>query len=218
MRETNPPSNEKLMAGLADYLVEQRFDLKVLMRQILLSQTYQRSSQPLPGNAADTRFYSRYYPRRLMAEVLLDALSQATSVPTKLGAYPLGWRAIQLPESDVESYFLKSFGRPERLLTCECERTKEPSMAQVLHIANGDTLNEKLKAKGNRIDDLLAKQTPDGQIVEDVYLAALSRMPTEAERKQIVEVLSATPAPERRAALEDLLWGVLSSKEFLFNR
>ena len=218
MRETNPPSNERLMAALASYLVEQKFDLKALMRQILQSQAYQRSSQPLPGNATDTRFYSRYYPRRLMAEVMLDGLSQVTGVPTKLGSYPLGWRAMQLPESDVESYFLKSFGRPERLLTCECERSKEPSMAQVLHIANGDTLNEKLKAKGNRIDQLIAKQTPDAAIVDEIYLAALGRMPTDGERRQIEEVLSATAFAEKRAALEDLFWGVLSSKEFLFNR
>jgi hypothetical protein len=218
MRETNPPSNEMLMAALAAHLVEQKFDLKALMRQILQSQAYQRSSQPLPGNTTDTRFYSRYYPRRLMAEVMLDALSQTTGVPTTFKGYPKGWRAMQLPESDVESYFLKSFGRPERLLTCECERTKEPSMAQVLHIANGDTLNGKLKGKGNRIDQLTAKQTPDATIVEEIYLAALSRPPTDGERKQIVEVLSTTPAAEKRAALEDLFWGVLSSKEFLFNR
>jgi hypothetical protein len=218
MRETNPPSNDKLMNALADYLVEQKFDLKSLMRLILQSQTYQRSSQPLPGNSADTRFYSHYYPRRLMAEVLLDALSQATAAPTKLGAYPMGWRAIQLPDSNVDSYFLQSFGRPERLLTCECERTKEPSMAQVLHIANGDTLNQKLKAKNNRIDQLVAAKTPDEKIIEDAYLSGLSRLPTDAEKKKILEVLASTPAAEKRAALEDLFWGVLSSKEFLFNR
>ena len=218
MRETNPPSNEKLMAALTGYLVEQKFDLKALMREILQSQTYQRSSQPVPGNATDTRFYSRYYPKRLMAEVLLDALSQATGAPTKLGGYPLGWRAMQLPDSNVASYFLQSFGRPERLLTCECERTTEPSMAQVLHIANGDTLNNKLKAKKNRIDKLLAAKTPDDTIVEEAYLAGLCRLPTDAEKKQILDVLSATPTASKREALEDLFWGVLSSKEFLFNR
>jgi hypothetical protein len=218
MRETNPPSNEKLMAAVAGYLVEQHFDLKALMREILHSQAYQRSSTPLPGNATDTRYYSRYYPRRMMAEVLLDAMSEVTAAPTKLAPYPMGWRAIQIPDSNVESYFLRSFGRPERLLTCECERTKEPSMAQVLHIANGDTLNQKLKAKDNTIEKLLKAKAPDEKIVEDAYLAALSRMPSDAERKQIVEVLSTTPAEKKREAVEDLFWGVLSSKEFLFNR
>jgi hypothetical protein len=218
MRETNPPSNEKLMAALANYLVEQKFDLKSLMREILQSQTYQRSSQPLKENATDTRFYSRYYPKRMMAEVLLDALSQVTGSPTKLGPYPMGWRAIQLPDSNVESYFLQSFGRPERLLTCECERTKEPSMAQVLHIANGDTLNMKLRAKDNRIDKLLKAKTSDDGIVEDAYLSGLSRLPGDAEKKQILEVLASTPAEKKREAVEDLYWGVLSSREFLFNR
>lgn len=218
MRETNPPSNEQLMAALAGYLVEQKFDLKALMRQILQSQTYQRSSRPLPGNAGDTRFYSHFYPRRMMAEALLDALSQTTGAPTQLGGYPLGWRAMQIPDSNVENYFLESFGRPDRNATCECERAKEPSMAQVLHIANGDTLNQKLKAKDNRIDQLLAQNTPDAQIVDEAYLAALSRPPTEAEKTQILAILAATPAENKREALEDLFWGVLSSKEFLFNR
>jgi hypothetical protein len=206
------------MAALAGYLVEQKFDLKALMRQILQSQTYQRSSQPLPGNATDARFYSRYYPRRLMAEVLLDALSQVSAAPTKLGNYPMGWRAIQLPDSNVNNYFLESFGRPERSITCECERAKEPSMAQVLHIANGDTLNQKLKAKDNRIKRLIAEKVPDDKLIEEVYFAALSRPPTDAERKEILDVLAATPATNKREAIEDLFWGVLSSKEFLFNR
>jgi hypothetical protein len=153
-----------------------------------------------------------------MAEVLLDALSEVTASPTKLGGYPMGWRAIQLPDSNVDSYFLQSFGRPERLLTCECERTKEPSMAQVLHIANGDTLNQKLKAKANRIDQLVAAKTPDEKIVDEAYLSGLSRLPTDGEKKKILDVLASTPAAEKRAALEDLFWGVLSSKEFLFNR
>lgn len=218
MRETNPPSNETLMAALAGYLAEQKFDLKALMRQILQSQTYQRSSRPLPGNASDTRFYSRYYPRRLMAEVLLDALSQVSGSPTQFAGYPMGWRAMQLPDSTVPSYFLESFGRPDRIITCECERANEPSMAQVLNIANGDTLNQKLKAKNNRIERLLAQNTPDEELVQELYLSALSRSPSDAEMKQIAGVLGMTPPDKKRETLEDLFWGVLSSKEFLFNR
>jgi hypothetical protein len=161
MRETNPPSNEKLMAALADYLVKNNFDLKALTRLVLRSETYQRESRPAPGGEKDTRFYSHYYPRRLMAEVMLDAFSQVTAAPTPFKDMPPGWRALQLPDSNVESYFLESFGRAERKLTCECERTEEPSMAQVLHIANGDTVNQKLKQPNNRLDQLLAKNTPD---------------------------------------------------------
>jgi hypothetical protein len=227
MRKTNPASNDRLLNALAAHLVEQKFDLKALMRTILRSQTYQRASRPLPGNAAEKRFYSHYYPRRMMAEVALDALSQVTGAPTEFRqaaergpaafAYPVGWRALQLPDSNIDSYFLKSFGRADRIITCECERTAAPSMSQALHIANGDTLNQKLKAKNNRIDQLLAAKTTDQALVDDVYLAALSRFPTAEEMKQLVALLSEVKDATRREAIEDLYWGLLSSKEFLFN-
>ncbi len=179
LRVTNPASNEKLLSAIANYLADQRFDLKALMRAILQSEAYQRSSESLPENQADSRFYSRYYPRRLMAEVLLDAYAQVTGVPTEfqtdlrnenrgLGEkYPLGSRAVQLPDTKIASYFLKTFGRPDREKTCECERTAEPNIAQVLHIANGDTINQKLGAKENTITRQLAAKTPPEKIVED---------------------------------------------------
>lgn len=216
MRLTNPASNEELLAAAARHLVENRFDLKALMRAILQSKTYQRSSQPLPENAADTRFYSRYYPRRMMAEVLLDALSQVSGSPTQFGDYPAGWRALQLPDANVNSYFLKTFGRPERAVTCECERTADPTMVQVLHISNGDSLNDKLAAKGNWIEKLLAAGTPDDKLIESVYLAALSRFPTDAEQQNLIAAL-AEPGQDKRQLVEDLFWSVLSSREFLFN-
>jgi hypothetical protein len=227
MRLTNPPSNPKLLDALAKHLADGGFDLKALMRTILRSETYQRTSAAQPGNGAERRFYSHYYPRRLMAEVALDALSQVTGAPTEFKqaeergrpspfAYPKGWRALQLPDSNIDSYFLKSFGRADRILPCECERTSEPSMAQALHIANGDTLNQKLRVKGNRIDQVLESKPGDERIVEDAYLSALGRMPTDAERKRILVILGAGGA-DRRELVEDLYWGVLSSKEFLFN-
>src|SRR5205823_11344136 len=162
-----------------------KFDLKALMRAILQSEAYQRTSKALPENAADTRFYSHYYPKRLMAEVLLDAFSQVTGVPTEFrtdlrnenqglgGKYPMGMRALQLPDTKIASYFLKTFGRPDREKTCECERTAEPSVTQVLHIANGDTINQKLAAKGNRLEKLLADKTSPEKIVEEAYLRSL---------------------------------------------
>jgi hypothetical protein len=227
MRKTNPASNDKLLAALADHLARQKFDLKALMRTILRSQTYQRASQPLPGNAAERRFYSHYYPRRVMAEVALDSLSQVTRAPTEFKqaaergpagfAYPVGWRALQLPDTNIDSYFLKSFGRPDRIITCECERTAAPSMSQALHIANGDTLNQKLKAKNNRIEQLLAAKTPDEGIVEEIYLAALSRYPAAEEKSKLLALLAEAKDAARREAVEDLFWGILSSKEFLFN-
>jgi hypothetical protein len=132
-------------------------------------------------------------------------------------AYPAGTRALQLPDASVDSYFLRTFGRPERLITCECERSDEPTMAQVLHLANGGTLNGKLQAAGNRIDQWIAAATADAAIVEELYLGALSRRPTDDELKRIGDLLHETPAAERRAALEDLCWSVLTSREFLFN-
>ena len=227
MRKTNPASNDRLLTALADHLAKQKFDLKALMRTILQSQTYQRASLPLPGNAAEKRFYSHYYPRRVMAEVALDALSQVTGAPTEFKqaaergagnfAYPVGWRALQLPDTNIDSYFLKSFGRPDRIITCECERTAAPSMSQALHIANGDTLNQKLKAKNNRIEQLLGAKATDEKIVEDVYLAALSRFPSAEEKARLLALLADAKDANRREAVEDLFWGVLSSREFLFN-
>ncbi len=229
LRMTNPASNEKLLSAAANYLAEQRFDLKALMRAILQSEAYQRSSQALPENQADTRFYSRYYPRRLMAEVLLDAYSQVTGVPTEfrtdlrnenrgLGEkYPPDLRAIQLPDTKIASYFLKTFGRPDREKTCECERTAEPNVAQVLHIANGDTINQKLEAKENAISRQLDAKTPPERIVEEAYLSALSREPTKSERESMRRALAGSPEAALRPAVEDLYWALLSSKEFLFN-
>ena len=222
MRLTNPASNEPLLAEAAQYLLQHNYDLKALMRVILQSAPYQRSSRPLPENRDDERFYSRYYPRRLSAEVLLDAVSQVTSVPTEFKMadnkpYAKGTRALQLPDANVDSYFLKTFGRPERLITCDCERSDEPSMTQVLHMANGSTLNGKLQMAGNRLDQLLGANAAPETIIEELYLAALSRFPTAEERMQLLAALRETPDAERRVAYEDLYWSVLSSREFLFN-
>lgn len=230
LRLTNPASNDKLLNEAAAYLVANKFDLKSLMRAIMRSETYQRSSVAVAENKDDTRYYSRYYPRRLMAEVMLDAVSQVTAVPTTfrmdkrnanrgLGdSYPMGYRALQLPDSNTVSYFLASFGRPDRVQTCDCERTNEPSMAQALHIANGETLNVKLAAKDNRVERLLASGKPDAAIVEEAYLHAISRLPTAAESERVTKILASTTTPaDKRAALEDVFWSLMSSREFLFN-
>ncbi len=217
IRLTNPPSNAELFHAAAKYLVEQKYDVKALMRVILQSATYARSSQALSENLDDQRFYSRYYPRRMMAEVLLDAVSQVSGSPSNFGDYAPGWRALQLPDVNVNSYFLKTFGRPLRNITCECERTAQPSMVQVLHISNGDTINQKLEAKGNRIEQLLAANMTNEQIIEEAYLAALSRFPTDAERAKLLTALSDSQEANKRLLIEDLYWSILSSKEFLFN-
>jgi hypothetical protein len=216
LRVTNPPSNAELLDAAAKYLVDHQFDLKELMRAILTSQAYQRSSQPTLGNEVDERFYARYYPRRLKAELLLDAVSQVTAAPTEFKDQTKGVRALQLNDSAVASYFLQTFGRPDRVITCECERSDEPSMTQVLHLFNGDTLNQKLQAAGNRIDGLMNSGVDDGAVIEGLYLEALSRPPTEQEKAALLSSMKVEKPDDRRAAIEDLFWGVLTSREFLF--
>lgn len=231
MRASNPASNEELLQALADYLVDQRYDLKALMRQILQSEVYQRSSVPTSENEGDRRHYSRYYPRRMMAEVLLDAISEVTSVPTEFnkiafpGAdirdtkfYAKGTRAIQLYDSAVQSYFLQTFGRNQRRITCECERSDEPSMVQVLHINNGSTINGKLQTEGNRLDQWLTKHKgDDAALLNDVFLTTLARYPRDHERTAMRQLLAEAPAERRRETLEDIVWAIVSSREFLFN-
>jgi len=229
LRVTNPASNEKLLSAAAKFLADEKFNLKALMRAILQSETYQRSSEAMPGNAADTRFYSRYYPKRLMAEVLLDAYSQVSGVPTEFRVdlrnqnrglgdkYPAGLRALQLPDTMTFSYFLETFGRPDRLKTCECERTAEPSMSQALHIANGDTLNKKLAATNSVVAKLLAAKAPDERIVEETYLACLARFPTSVEKQKLLSALTAAKDDERRLVIEDIYWALMSTREFIFN-
>jgi hypothetical protein len=234
MRVSNPSSNEALLTALADYLVDNDYDLKSLMRLMMRSATYQRSSQPLPGNAAESRFYSRYYPKRLMAEVLLDAISDVTDVPTEFnqilfpGAdvaatdfYPTGTRALELWDSAVNSYFLKTFGRNTRDITCECERSNEPSMVQVLHLSNGETLNGKLQSDQSRVAKLLETEAANAEILSEVFLRCLCRPPTDVEQTQLTVLLEEAQAAEEpateRLAVEDLFWSLMTSREFLFN-
>lgn len=233
MRVSNPPSDDALLAATAAFLVKNKYDLKPLMRMILQSNAYQRSSEPLPGNRSDRRFYSRYYPRRLSAETLHDAIVQATDVPTKFefiafpGAdkqktdfYPLGTRAIQLYDSAVDNYFLQTFGRNQRRIVCECERSDVPTIVQTLHLSNGSTLNEKLHAPGNRLARLIglrAAGMSDQGLIDEIYLTCLARYPTPSERLRLVESIPPPGDPTEAEIVEDLFWGLITSREFLFN-
>jgi hypothetical protein len=228
LRMSNPASNEKLLAALAGYLVKQRYDLKSLMRLILTSETYRRSSVPLPENKDDRRHYSRYYPRRLMAEVLSDAISDVTGVrdafseillndgSTEKVEYAPQTRALQLRDSAVKNYFLKTFGRNAREITCECGRSNQPSLVQALHLSNGATVNEKLAARSGRITQILATDAAPGQIIEEAYQLCLSRPPSPEQRRKFEELLAAAKPEEKRHAVEDLYWSLLTSREFLF--
>ncbi len=219
LRLTNPATNEPLMEALCLDLSEQGYDLKALMRSILTSAAYQRSSEGADPAAPDNINYSQYIARRLKAEVLLDTYSQVTEAPTPFNGYPAGYRALQLRDSLVASYFLDAFGRPERRQTCECERTDDASIAQTLHLANGDTLNKKLQAEGSILARYESENTADEAAVEDIFWRAFGRPPNETERKECVTMLASATQSEggRRPALEDIVWALLTSKEFLFN-
>lgn len=229
LRLSNPASNEPLLAAASQYLVDKGFDLKELMRAILDCETYGRSSQPIPQNATESKYLTRYYPRRLMAEVLLDSIDQVleTSSPfttvafpgadsQKTDFYPVGTRAIQLYDAAIDSYFLKTFGRNPREITCECERSAEPSMVQVLHLSNGDTLNPKLGDTSNRISRWFDEGISNDELVRRLYRVALARRPTEVETKELLTVI-AEYGDDRRQAIEDAFWSVLTSSEFTFN-
>jgi hypothetical protein len=226
LRATNPPSDEPLLDWLVADFLAHRYDVKHLIRTIMSSAAYARSSVPVPGNEADLKFLSHYPVKRLPAEVLLDAIARVTGVPTPFKGFPSGWRSLQLPDSKVQSTFLEAFGRPERLSTCSCERSADPSMAQALHLANGDTLNQKLRSETGAVAAALAANRSDGEIVDGLFLAALARRPTEAEQGRLLPILAGASeglsdakaiAAARRQAVEDLYWATLTRNEFLFN-
>jgi hypothetical protein len=226
MRATNPPSNEELLAALTKDFVARGFDLQHLIRTIMNSAAYQRSSRANETNRQDERYYSRYIIRRLPAEVMLDAISQVTGVPTDFPGYPPGMRALELPDARVNSYFLQIFGRPPRVVTCECERSAEPSVTQALHVINGETINQKLRAPGGIVETFIKLGVSDEMLINHLYLASLSRRPSREELGALLAAMDASKEAAkgakddreaRRQAIEDVVWAVLTSKEFLFN-
>ena len=202
LRLSNPASNEALLNAAAEHLVDAKFNLKELMSTILRSETYQRSSVPLAENRDEFKYLSRYYPRRLMAEVLLDGIDQVLETATvfdelafpgadrqKTEFYEKGTRAIELFDASVNSYFLKTFGRNPREITCECERSAEPSMVQVLHLSNGETLNPKLADQENCIARMIDERQSNAEIVNTLFLAALAREPEATELQKLLTIL-----------------------------
>jgi len=226
MRLTNPATNPALLDALADHFRATSYDLKDLVRTICRSQTYQLSSEPNGYNAGDKQNYSRYYPRRLDAEVLLDAVDRATGGTTEFGGLPAGTRAIQLPDTGFNSYFLTVFGRPEASSACECERSGEANLAQSLHLLNSSDVQNKLSSGGGRAALLSAdaKRSREDKIRE-IYMYVYAREPKADELAVAIKHLtksagekpdSATAAAEK-VALEDILWALINTKEFLFN-
>jgi hypothetical protein len=226
MRETNPATNPELLDALARSFIDSGFDLKQLVRTICGSQTYQLSSIPNDWNRVDKQNYSRYYPRRLTAESLLDSVDLVAKSETKFAGLPAGTLADELPDNsfNASSYFLTVFGRPDNASSCECERSQDASLAQSLHLLNAKDIQEKLARDEGR-PALLAKESADGdeKPLREVYLMACSREPAAdeiASARTYIEKrvkTAPTPAAGRRQAYEDIVWAVLNTKEFLFN-
>ncbi|MFM9964386.1 MAG: DUF1549 domain-containing protein [Planctomycetaceae bacterium] len=215
LRATNPPSNPALFKSLQAELVASRFDLRHVMRLILNSRAYQLTSATTPANSTEARFYSHYYARRLPAEVLLDAVSDVTAVPESFSGYPLGVRAMQLPDPGLNSYFLATFGRSDRVTACACERQGEITLPQLLQMQNGDAILSKIAAPQGRLAELLKSATDDNAVIEEFFVACLARRPTPAEAAAIRQSL--TGEGTRDEKFRDLFWALLNSKEFAFN-
>jgi hypothetical protein len=216
LRETNPPSNPELLDALASEFASSGFDLKALLRLIMTSRVYQLSALPNPDNRLDDTFFTHYRVKRLTAEQLLDAINAATGSAEKFKGQPLGVRAISLPDPSFPSYFLDTFGRPLRVQACECERSADPNLGQALHLMNGDLVNRKLADPNGRLSRMLKDpKLTDETLVRTLYLLTFNRPPTEAEVEAARPLI--VDAPSRTLGAQDLFWGLLNSKEFLFN-
>ncbi len=213
-RDSNPASNDELLEGLTRDFVASGFDLKVLIREILASRTYQLAARTNEFNAADSTYFSHAYTRLLPAEVLLDAISSFTGTTTPFDGLPKGMRATQIPDGKMENPFLKTFGRPARELACECERESDSNLSQALQLIGGATVNGKLRDDNGRMARLAKSDLPADQVARELYLVALARDPNASEVAAATKHLA--NAPDRRQAIEDLGWVLINSKEFLF--
>ncbi len=216
MRVTNPASHPKLLKALAGDFIKHEFDLKHLVRTICLSKTYQLASDPNRYNVKDKQNFSRFYPRRLNAEVLYDALHQVTDSRVQFSKMPAGMRAVQLPDTNVNNYFLTVFGMPAGDTACECERSSEANLAQSLHLLNSNEVQGKISSGSGRAAKLARDQDrSDADKIRELYLWVYSR-PAEPVELQITQQYLDSKE-NKQQAYEDILWALLNSKEFLFN-
>ena len=221
MRVTNPPSNPELLDALAGDLVKNGFSLKQLIRSIVNSRTYQLSAVPNDFNKQDKQNYARYYPKRLSAEVLFDAVCLITDSPAGFGGLPTDQlapkRAIMLPDEGYTSYFLDVFGRPQRISACECERVSEANLAQALHLLNSDEIQNKLARPNGRADAIAKDPRPDAEKIDDIFLWAFSRKPTPQQKESALGHLT-KHTMNKKLAYENIIWALLNTKEFMFNQ
>jgi len=215
LRSSNPPSNKELWAYLKSEFIKNKCDTKHLIRLVLNSQTYQLESGTVPGNETDTRFYSHYYPKRLGAEVILDAVSFSTGIPENFPGYPEGIRAVQVPDPSIRSYFLSVFGRSERITACACERSEEVSLPQLLHLQNGQWMAEKMGNPKGKLKTLISDKRTDNEKISEMFLTTLSRLPTEKETAALEKELAKSTSKEE--FYQDAFWALLNTVEFSFN-
>ncbi len=216
MRVTNPASHPALLKALGRHFIDSGFDLKELVRAIVRSSTYQLSSFPNEFNGQDQQNYSRYYPKRLTAEVLYDSLYQVTGNSPSFGGLPKGTRAVQLPDAGIDNYFLRVFGKPKGESSCECERSQDASLAQSLHLLNSKEIHQMLTANAGRAAQLAKKHDKASrENIEEFYYWVYARPPEAEEMKIALAHLESTE--NKRQGYEDILWALVNTKEFLFN-
>jgi hypothetical protein len=224
-RTSNPASNPPLLDHLAKTFAAGGYRLKPLVRYVMNSRTYQLASSPNDSNAADEAHFARALVQPLEAEQLLDALTGVFGVPVRFPGYPQGMRAGEVPAppqsgrrnvDNLGTRFLKVFGKPDRLLTCECERSEDAGMLQAFQLLTGELVHSLLIDPGNRIGKRIAAGKTDAEMLDEFYLAALARPPSETERVQLLAYVDG--AKDRRAAWEDVVWGLVNAKEFLLRR
>ncbi len=216
MRVTNPPSNPALLDALARHFVASGYDMKSLLHLMCTSSVYRQSSIGNDENRGDNQSYSRFYPKRLEAEVLLDAVDLVTLSGSDFAGLPGGTSAVALPDTSFPSYFLEVFGEPDSTTACECERTGDATLAQSLHLLNSKEVQAKLRSQSGRAAALAASSEPLAERVSQLYRVALSRSPAPSELDAAVKFLEARKE-KLREGFEDLIWALINTKEFLFN-
>lgn len=214
IRVSNPPANGPLLEALAKRFTESNYDMRALVRDICQSETYQRSTDANPSNELDSRNFARQQLRRIKAESMLDVLSQVTNTKEKFPRLPLGARAVQIADGATSTYFLTTFGRASRETACSCEVKMEPTLSQALHLLNGDTTNARI-LQGRLVNEWIKEGLTAPQIVEKIYVRALSRKPQPEELAGLAPLLEGEKPSQQN--LEDIFWAIVNSREFVFN-